>query len=126
MAKFLTGLCVYSGDSDDEWILNKPLIYNSDILGQIIVPAGFRTDLASVPRVPIVYSMWGGRAHHEAVIHDALYRSDFRPWATYTEANDIFYEAMVARGKPWYVRWPMYWGVCVAGWPCFHKRKMEA
>ena len=52
--------------------LQKPLVY-LDGERTIRVPSGFETDLASVPRLPIVYDLWGNRAHREAVLHDYLY-----------------------------------------------------
>jgi hypothetical protein len=124
MAKFLSYL-VIKDLTDSVWELHEPLIYESDILGRIEVPAGFQTDLASVPRVPIVYEQWGNRSHYEAVIHDWLYRIDSIPQATFGQANDVFLEAMEARGKPWRICAPMYWGVCLGGKSSYHKRKVN-
>ena len=123
MAKFLTPLIVQDV-SDSVWRLHAPLCYQSDILGEITVPSGFYTDLASVPRLPIVYLQWGDRSHYEAVIHDYLYRRDSVPQATFKAANRVFLEAMVVRGKPWYIRWPMYWGVCLGGRGSYHKKRV--
>jgi hypothetical protein len=123
MAKFLSYL-VIKDITDDIWELHEPLIYESDILGRIEVPVGFQTDLASVPKVPLVYEAWGNRSHYEAVIHDWLYRIDSVPQATFDQANDVFLEAMEVRGKPWYIRKPMYWGVCIGGRSSYHKRKV--
>ena len=121
MAEFLTNL---SGNCLDDkvWELAKPLIYQSDIVGKIEVPEGFQTDFASVPRVPIAYALFGDRAHHEAVIHDYLYRTDSVPQASYSQANDCFLEAMKVRGKSWFVRYSMYWGVVLGGWTSYHKK----
>lgn len=107
--------------SDTVWILNSPLVF-----GEIKVPAGFETDLASVPRVPIIYALWGARAHREAVIHDFLFRKDSDPLMGFIEANKVFLEAMKSRGKPFYIRYPMYWGVCIGSYGCFHKRVVKA
>ena len=39
------------------WLLESPLVYQSDMLGcDVEIPENFETDLASVPRIPIVYS----------------------------------------------------------------------
>lgn len=121
MAKFLT---ILSGNSlnDKIWELAKPLIYESDIIGKIEVPEGFQTDFASVPRVPIAYTLFGDKAHHEAVIHDYLYRIDSIPQASYSQANDCFLEAMKVRGKSLFIRYSMYWGVVIGGWANYHKR----
>ena len=124
MAKFLTELdvkCI----SDGVWSLDSPLIYESDIVGTITVPAGFQTDFASVPRVPFIYEAFGDRAHREAVLHDYLYRIDSVPLVTYSQANNVFFEAMRERGKGYIVSYGMYWGVVLGGWTAFHKKKVE-
>jgi hypothetical protein len=122
MSEFLTQLNARLKDDDRVWVIDSPLIYVSDILGKIEVPQGFETDFASVPRVPIAYMAFGDRAHREAVIHDYLYRTDSTPQATYDQANSVFLEAMEVRGKPWWVRKMMYWGVCCGGFTSYHKK----
>lgn len=124
---FLTNLVGHlHPDNETIWILDEPLEYFSTLLNTVVVvPKGFNTDFASVPRVPIIYTLWGDRAHREAVIHDYLYRIDCRPNVSVSEANDVFSEAMKERGKPWWVRWPMYWGVCLAGNSSYHKRNVD-
>jgi hypothetical protein len=103
------------------WRLNSPLVYMSELVGRVEVPAGFETDLSSVPRLPLIYWLWGGRAHREGVLHDALYRLDSKPLVSFNTANKIFLEAMKSRGKPFWVRWPMYLGVCAGGRAFYHK-----
>ena len=124
MAKFLTELGIRLKDDDRVWMLDAPLSYESDILGKIDVPKGFETDLASVPRVPIAYMLFGDRAHREAVLHDYLYRLDAIPSATYSQANKVFLEAMEVRGKSFFVRWAMYLGVVAGGWTAYHKKRV--
>ena len=123
MAKFLTDLDVKCID-DGKWVLAAPLGYESDILGLIEVPAGFQTDFASVPRVPFIYEFFGDRAHREAVLHDYLYRIDSIPQATYSQANNVFFEAMRESGKGCVVRYGMWWGVVLGGWTAYHKKKV--
>lgn len=125
MSKFLTELDCHLKDDDKIWELDFALIYESDILGEIIVPAGFQTDFASVPRLPIIYSLFGDKAHREAVLHDYLYRIDSVPQATYSQANEVFYEAMELRGKGWIVRHCMWLGVVLGGWTAYHKLRVE-
>jgi hypothetical protein len=125
MSKFLTELNAKLKDDDCVWVLFFPLIYESDLLGKIEVPAGFETDFASVPRVPFIYELFGARAHREAVLHDYLYRTDSVPQATYSQANEVFYEAMELRGKSWLVRHGMWLGVVLGGWTAFHKKKVS-
>jgi len=127
MGRFITDLDISLGSNSDEiWALDAPLVFMSDIYGMVIAPRGFQSDLASVPRVPFVYSLWGAKAHREAIIHDYLYRIDSKPRVSFWIANKIFLEAMVAREKPLYVRQPMYWGVCIGGYWSYHKRAVDA
>ena len=125
MSEFKTDLDARLKDDDCVWVIDSPLVYVSNILGSITVKAGFETDFASVPRIPLFYSLFGDRAHREAVIHDYLYRTDCVPPASFSEANSVFLEAMECRGKSWYVRFPMYWGVCIGGSFSYHKRKVD-
>jgi len=125
MSEFLSDLDARLKDDDTVWVLDSPLVYQSDILGLIEVPAGFETDFASVPRVPIAYMLFGDRAHREAVLHDYLYRIDAKPLATFDQANDVFLEAMEVRGKGLFVRKMMYWGVCCGGRGSYHQRRVR-
>jgi len=122
MSKFLTHLDVIDTDNEGIWVLGNALVYYSDLLNDIVhVPKGFYTDLASVPRIPIIYSMWGDRSHHEAVIHDYLYRVNSVPFVAFETANKVFLEAMTVRNKPWHIKKFMYLGVCIGGKPSYHK-----
>ena len=122
---FLTELDAIFHD-DAIYILAAPLIYWSALLDCLItVPVGFQTDLASVPRLPVIYTLWGDRAHREAVLHDYLYRIDSRPVVSESQANGVFLEAMESRGVVASIRWPMYWGVCAFGWCSYHRKKIK-
>ena len=113
-------------DRDDVWIIREPLVYYSELFNiEIIVPAGFETDFASVPRMPIAYQMWGNRAHREATLHDYLYRKDSVPVVPLAVANEMFFEAMGATGKPNRIKYPMWWGVVIGGWTAYHKRTVK-
>ncbi len=125
MSKFLTELETRLKDNDKIWVLDSPLVYASGYLKQTItIPIGFETDFASVPRVPIFYWIYGDRAHREAVLHDYLYRIDSIPVVSYSQANEVFFEAMRVRGKGIFVRYPMWWGVCLGGFTVFHKKRV--
>ncbi len=115
MSKFLSPLNVREID-DRRWEVLSPLVYESDIAGRIEVPAGLVTDFASVPRIPLVYWLFGDRAHMAAVVHDYLYQ-------THVHARDVadavFYEAMAASGIGVIGRWAMWAGVRVGGWHAY-------
>lgn len=137
---FLTTLDVALKDgTDGVWVVESPLKYWSALLDcMVVVPywfesqepcepdACFETDFASVPRVPFIYESWGNRAHREAVLHDYLYRVDSRPVVTFSQANRVFLEAMTSRGVSWWIRWPMYWAVCLCGWWSYHKLHVKS
>jgi len=96
------------------WKLTDRLVYYSALLdATVCAPAGFVTDFASVPRLPVAYWLFGGKADSPAGIHDLLYRW---PFVSRKEADKVFLEAMEVKGKSLFTRWPMYAGVRVGGW----------
>lgn len=103
------------------YLLLLPLIYEDEAGMRIVVPAGFQTDLASVPRLPIVYGIWGDRAHREAVLHDYAYRKDAEPKLSFMRANTLFLEAMCSRGVKDSIRWPMFLAVCACGYSSYNR-----
>lgn len=101
-----------------------PFVYDSDILGKrVTVPAGFETDLASVPRIPIFYLLFGGASEEAAVIHDYLYSGGIVSRAV---ADEVFAEAMKAEGVARWRRGPMWFGVRAFGWLHFGEKKRTA
>lgn len=108
----------------------RPLVYYSKLFGRCEAGKGFECDFASVPRLPIVYSVWGNRAHREGVLHDWAFRKNAinpktgKPF-TFMEANRLFLEAMECRRKPFYIRYPMYSAVCAFSYWHYHKRLVE-
>ena len=115
MGKFLTSLDVeLIVDSDPaQWRVLKPLAYQSDKHGLIVVPSDFVTDFASVPRLPLVYALSGDTAHLAAVVHDWLYTPPMK--VPRKDADDILLEASAASGVPAWRRWMMWAGVRVGG-----------
>lgn len=85
----------------------------------IEVPKGFKTDFASVPRLPLIYSLFGNRAQKPAVLHDYLYSMG----GSENEreiADEVFFAAMVTNENPWYQRYPMYMAVRAFGGIAFN------
>lgn len=102
-----------NADGKPLWVVLEPLCYDSDIhKGVLCVPIGFETDLASVPRYPLVFWLTGDVAHEEAVLHDWLYVTRQLPRS---KADAIFREAMATTGKSAWRRWIMWAGVRVGG-----------
>ena len=109
---FLTSLQVESL-TDSRWRVISLLRYQSKIYDAVItVPIGFVTDLASVPRVPFMYTVFGNRCHAEATLHDFLYQTYL---VRKHKADLIFLEAMKVRKKPFWMRECMYLAVKYGG-----------
>lgn len=79
----------------------------------IIVPAGFRTDLDSVPRLPFAYWLLKGRSKRPAIVHDWLFYSQ----SGRAYADGVFLDAMADTGVPMWQRYPIYLAVrSFGGW----------
>ena len=71
------------------------------------------TDFASVPRIPLVFSVFGDRAHEAATIHDYLYDTKHNR----KQADLIFRQALFE--DPFIPNWKahaMYAAVRAWGW----------
>ncbi len=113
MGRFTTPIDLEIVREPNIWRTIQPLNFDSDKYGHIVVPAGFETDLASVPRIPVAYLLAGATANAAAVVHDWLYRNGvkFKQITKKEEADNIFYEAMEATEVPLWRRWLMYQAV---------------
>lgn len=106
MGAFLTQLAAVkiaeaSSRGRAEWMLAEPLVFESHLAGRISVPAGFRTDFSSVPRLPIAFMLAGDTAHASAVVHDYLCREWYPACRiSWRVAADVFSEAMRDEGVP--------------------------
>jgi hypothetical protein len=115
MSKFLTDLKMENATPRDDglWRLTAPLVYQSDVAKMTFtVPAGFITDLASVPRIPIAYLLAGGTSNEASVVHDFIYST--HPVARAT-ADAVLKEASLLTGVPKWRAWLMWAGVRVGG-----------
>jgi len=120
----------------------------------VFIPSKFQTDGASVPRIPIVYSIWGDRVHREADLHDYTYRTDARIYylddsATIeelvicnttgeferfttgfispiprNEGDWLFRVAMKGQKRSWGIYHPMYMAVRACGESSYHNRRV--
>lgn len=105
----------------DRWMLKRlvaPLIYlHRD--RRIIVPGGFISDLATVPRIFWTIFPRDGDYERAAVVHDylcyRLFHEDAHPLArTRSQAASVFLEAMDACGTAKATRWMLYASVMAA------------
>lgn len=113
------------------WELTAPLIYHTDIYPlEITVPAGFQTDFASVPRVPIAFLLCGDTASEAACVHDWLYSTESGPVGALATvdrktADKILCEAAYATDVPMWRCCLLYAGVRMFG-QMFYKVKQNA
>ncbi|EEU6555214.1 DUF1353 domain-containing protein, partial [Salmonella enterica] len=91
---------------------------NSDV---IEVPAGFVTDLASVPRIFWTILPPDGKYAKAAIIHDWMYDNALR---TKKEADLIFLDGMTVLGVPKWKRIIMYYAVRLFGRGSYSERNV--
>ena len=107
---FLTTLDVRDIDNH-YWQLLAPFVVKVD--GKLIyVPAGFITDFASVPRLPLTFMLFGNIGHRGAVVHDYLYSTGE---VSRAEADAIFKALLRAEGVGAFRAGAMYLGVRIGG-----------
>jgi hypothetical protein len=88
----------------------------------ILIPAGFITDCASIPRFlwPILPPF--GEYTKAAILHDWLYQfGDF----TRAESDWTFLEAMIALDVPVWKQWALYSGVRAGAFPAWNKYQKQ-
>lgn len=74
----------------------------------VMVPKGFQTDFASVPRVGWIYAFAGNTAHKASLVHDYLRReTDVSP----NFAHQVFLDIMEDTQTGKFRRKAMYWAV---------------
>jgi len=108
----------------EDWEVLSPLMYYSNTRRKrYIVPAGTQTDLASVPRLPLVFWLMGRRGDAAGILHDHLYGEGMRlnQIESRGEADDVFYEALLDSGVNRGLAYMMFTAVRAAGWR-FYKR----
>lgn len=119
MSKFLTPLVA---EKDGKvWTVMQPLIYMSDVASKVfVVPEGFVTDFASVPRIPLAFLLTGDSAHQAATLHDRLYSTGELPREM---ADAVFKEAAIVSGEPSWKATLMWMGVRAGGWMAWNDHR---
>lgn len=110
-------------DTEELWVLRGDLVFASDMLSEVVtVPAGFVTDFASVPRLPLVYWLMGNVARRPAVVHDFLYSSGRYEREV---ADKVLLEAMHAIEMGGWRKYPIFAAVRLFG-GSHYERKSNA
>ena len=97
--------------ADGKKQLALPLLYLHDGV-PFVVPVGFITDYASVPRTPFIYWIFNGVANRAATLHDFLYSSASIPRKV---ADEIFLSAMIEDNTSDVKAYAMYFAVRLFG-----------
>lgn len=97
---------------DDTWAVLKEDFIVKYYGFTFVIEAGFKTDFASVPRLPLIYPLFANKARKSAVFHDWLYQN--KPFSR-KAADDAFLCAMESEGLGWATRQAMYRGVRLGG-----------
>jgi hypothetical protein len=96
---------------DRRWAVVEELVYRGK-RDRFVVPAGFLTDFATVPRVVVWLIPRFGRYTLAAILHDWLVTQGLRTGVvTSREADGIFRRVMRESGVPVLRRWLMWCGV---------------
>ena len=114
---FRSELNLTADPEPDFWLLGRPLIWSDSVYGTIMAPSGFRTDLASIPRVVrnLPFLDVDGQSRRPAVLHDYLYssRTGFRLGRDF--ADRFLYTALLAEGTTKATAWAFWAGVRMGG-----------
>lgn len=105
---------------EGSWRLLEDLGYdqNTPFSAEVIVPAGFVTDFASVPRLPLAYLLAGGVGDPAAVVHDYLYR-EIPHSVSRAQADEVFYQALLVCGVAKWRAYVMWAAVRCCGWTSY-------
>jgi hypothetical protein len=117
--------------TDDLWILDEPIVYQSDLLGrEIEVPAGFIYDGNSIPSwlklLPIVSYFIKDKIAYpgSAALHDFGYR--YGTLGERDQVDALYREALEVEGATKARREARYRGVRLGGWVSWGRyRKAE-
>ncbi|MCA0143693.1 DUF1353 domain-containing protein [Blastococcus sp. LR1] len=96
---------------DQHWAVVEPLVYRGK-RDRFVVPPGFLTDFATVPRLVVWLVPRFGRYTAAAILHDWLCTEGLRTrMVTSREADGIFRRVMREHDVPVLRRWLMWCGV---------------
>jgi hypothetical protein len=98
---------------EQRWELVAPVVYEGNT-ETITIPAGFRTDFASVPRIFVWLLPRYGRYTKAAILHDWLCGQARDGGFRRSDADGLFRRSMRELGVPFVRRWIMWaavrWG----------------
>lgn len=110
---FLTRLKIEDTPTPDIWRVASPLVWDSGRNDRLIVPEGFETDLASIPRLlrNLPFLDPNGISRRPAVLHDWLYHFG----KDRLQADSVLRDALLFEGASRLVAQVFYAGVRLGG-----------
>lgn len=112
---FLSDLELRHLNGGELWQLTRALLYRDSLRRLVEVPQGYRTDLASVPRLAWrIVPRDFGPARRPAVVHDYIYTHQTHRFSK-AQADRMFYEALLEEGVSKPLAWLMYAAVRIGG-----------
>lgn len=90
---------------------------SGDAPWSITIPAGFETDLASVPRLPGAYLLFANKARRSAILHDWLYSNH---WPR--DAADLAFREAMSQEVGVVSRYMMWLAVRIGGGAYYSER----
>lgn len=105
------------------WLSDRPWAFKDEKTGKLYVfPGNYLTDLASLPRIPLIWLSFGGRAAAASAGHDVFYSDGMRlkMIEDRAEADWVYLQMMLATKVPERIAYSMYHGVRDYGEPYFH------
>lgn len=103
-----------------EWRVAQPFTW-ADERYHVMIPAGFITDLASIPSIFRGIFDRNGESRKAAVFHDWLYCS--KELEDRAVVDRLFYQALLHEKAGQVEAWMMYKAVRLGGWMYWNKRK---
>ena len=101
---------------DERWEVLEPFSYTGRV-DTFVVPQGFTTDFASVPR-PVVWLLPRyGHWTQSAILHDYLWSLARSGQFNFYDADGLFNRSMRELGVPFWRRWIMWTAVRFAAGP---------
>lgn len=101
-------------DPEGEWELCETVLVR-DGEREFVIPKGFRSDLASIPRVVRPLMETSDLGILPPLAHDLLYRRGGLGLYTRVEADDLFHRLMIAESVSRSRRVAAYWAVRLFG-----------
>lgn len=118
----ITYLIVRFGESGNHAWLREPLVMQTEDV-KICVPAGFKTDFASIPQAIRSLIPQLGKWTAGAVAHDYAYWCGPSLGFSQKKADDMFLHLMEDAGVKWWRRHAIHKALRIGGWCAWNSHR---